>query len=122
MVSTLEKLDKLYLTFATSSTTAGSSTIPVGKVGWINACFWKTPSVSAAGISGTLFTYNKDGDSIQITTTNSMKAASTSAFTGMKTPVEGGDILELRLNAIPGSASGLSAAPLTAEITLYLAP
>mgnify|MGYP001560908001 CR=1 FL=1 len=123
MGASLEKLDKLYLTFATSGTTTASAFIPAGHSGWIKTCRFEMPATSAASISATLYLYDGYyGDVTQITSTNVLTAQAASAISGMEWPVEGKDIVQLTLNAIPGSAAGISATPLTAELTFYLVP
>ncbi len=122
MSLSVDKLSKISLTFATSSTTASSAAIPAGHSGWIKTTLVTMPSMSAASISGTLHLFNSDGDRIQISSSNVFSAAATTTVSGMEWPIEGNDTIQLRLSGIPGSAAGVSATPSTANVTLYLVP
>jgi hypothetical protein len=76
------------------------------------------PSMSA-NTSGTLYIYDSSGKKLANTGTSVMSAAGTSALTGLGIPIEAGHIFEIKLAAIPGSAAGASAAPLTGTIKLW---
>ncbi len=109
---------QLSFVWALSGTQKASATCDYRDEGWLRAIYWTMPSMSAS-TSGTLNIYDRSGHKVAAIGTNYMSAAGTSAVTGLEIPIESDSILEISLAAIPGSAAGLSAAPLTGYVDLY---
>jgi len=112
---------RIEFTIATSSTVSISATATAKDEGWMKMLYWTMPAMSA-NVSGDMILYDNLGHQLWAGASDTMSSASTSAMTGVELPVESGYIFKITLNAVPGSAAGVSATPATGYLDLFLVP
>lgn len=125
-MSTSVEVVKSYVTLPLSSTTEASATIARGGRfmnvdGWLRRVYIQAPSTSA-NVSGTLKLTDENGVTVWTFGTNGLSSGLASAhyLTAADVPVLGTYYFDYLLGGAPGSATGASATPLTATVTLWL--
>ena len=112
--------ERLALTWALSGTTVASASVPAMSHGWVQYMAYVMPSTSA-DVSGTISVQDTTtGKTYYTGTTNTLKNAASGGLTAQNIPMLGGESsLIVTFNAIPGSAAGISATPLSGSVDLY---
>lgn len=116
------KKEVLYITFPLSGTTVASANFESHVEGWIKLINIVAPSTSA-NVSGTVVVKDEDGTQLWTFGSNGLSSGLTSAhsLTAADIPISHNYSLYWTYSGIPGSATGASATPLTATLTVWLA-
>ena len=101
-----------------SGTTVVSADIPAGTDQWASLIYYETPGFSA-NVSGDFTVRNPAGGVLYTSSTDIMSSTRKTTIPSVEIPILGGGYVVFTLNAVPGSAAGVSATPSTATMDFY---